>query len=64
MNTGCDMDLIAYLGIFCMWCICCVEDRMCRAAGFGLVISISLVRRNPTDVVQLYDVRENFRITD
>ena len=64
MNTGCDMDLIAYLGIFCMWCVCCVQDGMCRAVGFCLVISISLVRRNPTDVVHLYDVRENFRIAD
>ena len=56
------MDLIAYLGIFCMWCVCCVQDRMCRAVGFCLVISISLVRGNPADVMHLYDVQENFRI--
>ena len=47
------MDLIAYLGIFCMWCVCCVQDRMCRAVGFCLVI-----------VVNLYDVRKNFQIAD
>ena len=42
--------------------LCCEDDGMCRAVGFGWVISISLVRRNPTDVKHLYDVRENFRI--
>ena len=48
MNTGCDIeDLSDYLGKFCMWCRCCVDDRMCRAVGFRLVISISLVRREP-----------------